>query len=633
MRISPIKLRNVEFKLVLSYVDIKKFLMKSFMQDINRRNIVDYLAEVLLLTKVIQKINCNLLAIPFSIVRKLNKFSSSSFFTNTIEKDISFTRQGEAFLDESVVSYKVRSKLIIKLNGYYAIVVVSMLVDQEANKYHIYFPQLKRSFEFFLYKSDLFSAEIGLHKQAIEKGSKLNQTIGFKKAFTKVIENTDKSLGKLENSGGLISRSRLNRRYQTKLRADALDNSRTSFSSIRPSKSFHSPFSKALTTPRQARASRPVTSNFVLDDLDVITPVNVLEVYALYENKALEIIKDDVMSHRQVNLKHARECIETFANPRSLKIESRMNNFIKFYSAFYWRCMSQMIHIEERPTLLRVSLSRFEDKMTECIDSKLAIVKDQLFFVGFFMHHGDGFKLERLEISKDTKIEIRVKNLSIKYERVDMVTFKELIMNIKSKKFYPYSDPNLGNLKIACSIGCRNITKNLAMHNIRYPQESIFLEKNLRMLLSPIMIHNAPELSILGITSNIPLSPAKIKSRIHDSYIRSNMNLGKRLITSLGLADKPHTVVFLIRKIFLNDPAIQIWIFLEKNSNSIIFGFYFMETCQIEKRFIRMSFFADSLPYLSALFQTCKFFEAGERIYETMKNEYHRLYKLGTLFE
>lgn len=645
MRILPVKLRNVEFKLILSSVDIKKFIVKSFKQDFTRRNLVDYLTEVLLKTKVIQKVNCNLLTIPFSVVRKLNKFSSSSFFTNTIERDISYMRRDEAFVYETVVNYTVQSKLITKLNGYFAIIVISKLVDQEVHKFHIYFPQLKRCFDFYLYKVDLFSAEIGLHKKAIEKGSKLNQSMDFKSYAAIKMENSEKSFPRIEGASAIHNFGRFNQKTIQRFRDEALgqDKSRSRIISgtpnnaqMRPSKinqSFNMLTIKAKITPRQANTIQSVTSNWLLNDLDDITSKNVLEIYAKYEQKALEIIKTEVLGHRRVNLKHTQECIETFAEPRTLKIESRRENFIRFYSAFYWRCMAQMLSMEERPTSLRIKLSKFEDRLSECIDSRMATIKGQLYFIGFYLYHGDGFEMAKLRVTSKTKIELRIRNISSQYDRLDILEFKDLILNIKSQKYYPYSEPNLGNLKIACSIGCRNVSKNLELHDLSKPRESIFLEKNLRNLLSPMMMESTPGLSILGITNNIPLSPTKVNDRIQDSFTRSQMNLTSRTLKSLGLAGKQNYLVLLARKLFLSDPGILLWILLEKSTGSILFAFYFTNTSQVQKRYARMDHFSDSLPYLEVLFKTCKFFEAGQRIYATIKNEFIRLYTLGTLFE
>ena len=654
MRISPVKYRNTEFRLILSYVDIKKFLVKGFRQEINKINLVDYLAEILRLTRVIQKLNCTLLAIPFALVRKLTHYSNSSFYTNTIEKDISFTRKGDSFLDDAVVNYQIQTKIITKLQGFFAIIVISKLVGTEAYKFNIYFPQLKRSFEFTLFKQDIFAAEVGLHKQAIKKGSTFNQTIGFRRMSTvsqsneiteksgkpsttlrgrdfvrpqvnlKIMRKPESNLTKLAGSKRRISQSR-----------GSSDTSRVFPAKEKNPSSIRNPVNlKGTAKIKQEKLRNFLQLNDrVLIGLDDISPKSVLEDYSKYEQKSFEIIRFEVMSHRQVNLKHTRECIETFANPSSLLIASRWRNYVKFYSAFYWRCMIQMLLLSVYPKCLRVTLSKFEDRLKECIESRICIIKGQQMMVGIYLHHDSGFSLEKLTVNLDTKVEVVLTNKSRNYSKMDVLTFSSLVMTIRSKRVYPYSKPTAGNLKIACAVGCRNVMRNLEHYPVKNAEYLLFIEKNMRLLLAPTIDDDARGLSILGLTKGMSFSPSTTKSKLKFAFNNSNMNLSKRMLKEMGLDGSVPHLILLIKKVFLTNPFINLWIFLNKANNKILFMFYIADSCQIRKRSINQSLVTESLPYLDILLQMCAFFKAGERIYAAMKNEMIRLYHLGTLFE
>lgn len=639
MRISPVKLRNIEFKLILSFIDIKRFLVKGFNEDINRRNIVDYLREVLSLTKVVNRINYNILTIPFSRVLRLSKFSESSFFTNTIEKDISFTRRGEAFLDEAIVNYNIESKVVMKINGKFAILVICKLVGAEVYKFHVYFPQLKKSFQFRLFEEDLFSAEIGLHHQAIQQGSKFNQSIGFGFSSARSLDFLEKSFPKAEGNSVLNSDKKPKRRYPIKglKKNESFSQIMKVASNIQFFDDGHQRSRIGLTNKLSAiQISRPILSNWILDDLDDITSKNVLEDYFKYEKKCFEIIRHDVLSRKEVNLKHTRECLETFADPKTLLMDSRSKNYKKFHTAFYWRCMLQMLSVTEAQKSLRVNLSKFEDSMQEFIDRKMVTIRGQLFMVSFALYHGDGFELADIAINQKSKVEVKLANLSQNYERTDLITFGHLIKIIRNKKFYPYSAPNVGNLKIACSIGCRNILLNLSLMDIRKPQNLLFLDKNLRFLLSPIIEEINPDKKsslVLGAIREGPISPRRTSTIIKLHYEKSSMNLTSRTFESMHLSKSDDFVVLLARKVFLLDPSIVLWILLEKRTYKIIFLFYFSKTSQIKKRATAVDFLSKTLYYLEVLLDTCRFSEAGERIFAAFKNEMIRLFYSGSLFD
>jgi hypothetical protein len=636
----------------LSYIDLKKFLVKGFRQQLNKVNLVEYLGEILALTVVIQKVNCNLLVIPFTLVRKLNRYSSSSFFTNTIEKDISYTRKGESFLDETVVNYKIQTKIITKHQGYYVIIVIAKLVHTDAYRFSLYFPQLKRNFEFVLYGPDLFSAEVGLHKQAINKGSAFNQSIGFRRASQIIAEKetSARPVNKGKRPSTLISaalkkgNNSFIKAANEKASRKRSDNSGLSGISRNTSKTHTQRTEKPNlaismvhrqpeTGRNKSREPRFELNKRLLSGLEEITPKSVLEDYFRYEQKAYEIIRFEVLSHRQVNLKHTRECIETFSNPLSLLIPSRWRNFVKFYSAFYWRCMIQMMTINIENRSLRVTLSKFNDRLKECIESRIVNIQNLLFKIGFYVHNDKPFKLSQLKVEQGSKVEVIIENQSQNYQKIDVITFGALIKAIKGKKYYPYSRPTPGNLKIACAVGCRNISKNLEYLQVSRPENLLFIEKNMRLLLCPTMEETDHRLSIMGLTKSTSFSDSTKKIKLQSAFEGSSMNLSERLLNSLQLDPRRTDLILLVKKIFLRSPLVMKWILLNKSAGSILFVFYFAETGAVRKRSASLEVFSESLPYLQELLETCCFFEAGLRIHATMQNEFIRLFHLGTLFE
>lgn len=186
-------------------------------------------------------------------------------------------------------------------------------------------------------------------------------------------------------------------------------------------------------------------------------------------------------NHRKINLKHTRDCVLTFAGPETLVFEKRRVKYKKFSTAFYWKCMLQMLRIVPHRRCARVRISKYDGLLLETVYESENIIKEQLVGIRFSICHEAGYQHKQLLVRGNTEIDVQISNFSSQYTRQDRVTFYDLAQAFSTADVAV--TPTLGNLRILCRIANKTLAENLSVLELSKPSRTVFIQRNLRALL------------------------------------------------------------------------------------------------------------------------------------------------------
>lgn len=633
--------RNTEYKLILTNEDLQMMLARKIKKEISVANMIGYVSQVAPFIKLAVKSNFSMLAIPTEYLMRIYKFNNIAYLSSSVSKishNEDFTNR---FLQVKLVKFEVQCRIIIKLDRHFIVVVISKMKEIERRmnvfKIMLYYPKLLKQFQFFLYSDNVFSAEIGLHKQAIERGSKFSNALGFRskdiisKQFLQQNSLDKRRLYKqgTESSKLLFGMSQRNMGHPKRIdREEAMDDSLNlgvidhSFAGSNRSIANASirNISIAKNAARRFAALRKKKDEPILEELKTaiefgfmkVTPQNVLVEYDKYELKSIELIREEVMNHRKVNLKYTRECVLIYAGERNINSVDKRLRYKKFYTAFYWRCMMQMLKIDPKGKYLSVSLSKLTERLMEIIFEIDMLVDDQLYRVTFATLNSTKKELQKTQCSNDDYILVEVENISIEFIRRDVVTYRELIDLLRLAYFAQFKVPSKGNMRIACRRAARNIRAALSLVPFNSPSQSVFLDGNLKVLLESPIWANIKSIEY-------KYTCEQKKQLVIRSFLTSGKRVTKRYRQS---ADLPTTgkLILLHKKLFMSSPRKIVSIFYCKEKDIICFVFHQLNQCTSSSVTFEIDSILHHMPLIRSQLNTCSFQEIGSRLFGFYKN-------------
>lgn len=414
-----------------------------------------------------------------------------------------------------------------------------------------------------------------------------------------------------------------------------------------------------LTHQRQTEAVLKPSSKAigrVLEGLDYVTPKNVLEEYEKYELKSVELIQEEVLNHRKINLKHTRDCVLAFAGPHTLSSDVRREKYKKFSTSFYWKCMLQMMSIVAKPKCARVLISKYDGKLLETVYESENIIKEELIRVRFTICHESGYQHKKLVITTRTEVDVELTNFTSHYTRSDRLTFLDLAHSFESSRLS--LEPKLGNLRILCRAANRTLVRSLSALSLSKANLIAFLQHNLRSLLVQptvsIRYYSDVESKAHTTSNNDSLSRSKsqddqettdtidsqnpIKFSVLQSLQRisstGDTKLQPRLVEDLNLDQTQCAFILLLKKLFIQgENSIVCWLYWNRVNSSVLVMFFTHEQSLVGKRTFWMDQLRRNLPFLEILLETCSFYQAGVRIFSLLKEQMLVEMHHGTLFD